>query len=299
MASLVSSFSRHSPLQMLASARPLTYPWLSLLHHQADRADENLGRATPGAALHRITVGSAASLMEVFRAVTLGDLHGKITSFVDLGCGRGLVMAAALSSGYAWYAYGCDVDEAEVRWARQRWIEPMERRCPEYKAKAHVEEMNALDFEPSRDLLHRQTLSAAMDGIDPDTEVVWVYALWTDWGMPTIRRITRRLLLEQGAYWTVFACSAPSSGRTRPDLFRMAAEQVDPETDAVLGVDEALLETLTEAYEFVGQRQVRLSGSFQTHTVFFYRHRRIVPATVPPVPASPPTKSPLLEFQWL
>jgi len=279
MASLVSSFSRHSPLQMLASARPLTYPWLSLLHHQADRADENLGRATPGAALHRITLGSAELLMQTFRTATPGDIHGKITSFVDLGCGRGLVMAAALASGYAWYAYGFDVDEAEVRWARQRWIEPMERRCEEYKAKAHVEEMNALEFLPSRDLLYRQTLTR-IDGIDPDTEVVWVYALWTDWGMPTIRRITRRLLLDQGAYWTVFACSAPSRGRTRPDLFRMAAEQVDPVTDAVLGVDEALLETLTEAYEFVGQRTLHLSGSHQSHTVFFYRHRR-VPATVP------------------
>lgn len=273
----------------LATAQPFTEHWLGLLHLHADRADENLGRAEVGAMLHRITRGSATSVIETFRKVTPGDVVGKITSFVDLGCGRGLVMAAALATGYVWYAYGYDIDAREVEWARRRWIEPMERWHDHLKNKARVEEMNALDFDAERHILHHGNSGDASGngkGIDPRAEVVWLYALWTDWPVDSVRHIAKRLLLEQGQHWTVLACSAPSRYRRSFDLLKFAAEKVDVATGSI-EIDEQLLESLEEEYELVHRQQVRLSGSLETHSVFFYRHtgdEGVLFTGVPPCP---------------
>lgn len=257
----------------LAQVQPFTEPWYKTLCALADRADENLGRAEIGAMLHRITRKSASGIIKAFREATPGDVNGKITSFVDLGCGRGLVMAAALAAGYVWYAYGYDIDEGELDWARNRWIKPMESWHEHLKGKAYVEEMNALDFDAESHIRHHgyTELSQNGKGIDPRAEVVWIYALWTDWPIDSIRHIAKRLLLEQGQHWTVLACSAPSSLRRSFDLLKLAAEKVDDATGALV-VDEALLEQLEEAYERVNRYPAKLSGSGEIHSVFFYRH---------------------------
>lgn len=249
---------------------PFTSEWLSKLYTTANRSDENLGRAELSRALHRITRGSAEAIVDAFRAVTPGDVHGKITSLVDLGCGRGLVLATALTKGFVWYAYGYDIDVGEVGWALERWIDPIEKQFREHRAKARVQLMNAVHFDARRDLVYRASFSP--NGIDPLGEAVWIYALWTDWGDDTVRMLARRLLLEQGKYWTVFACSAPSRSRTL-DLFRFAAEKVNV-ARGTIETDEALIEALEREYELAHQLQVRLSGSLQTHTVYFYRHRQ-------------------------
>ena len=273
----------------LANVQPFTEKWLAALHRHAERSDENLGRAKVGAMLHRITCGSATTVINTFCEVTPGSVVGKITSFVDLGCGRGLVMAAALSARYVWYAYGYDIDKREVDWARRQWIEPMEKWHEHLKGKAHVAEMNALDFDAERHILHHENSGDAScndKGIDPRVEVVWIYALWTDWDEDVIRHIAKRLLVEQGHHWTVLACSAPSHRRYAFDLLNFAAETVDA-TTGVIEIDEQLLERLEDEYELAARKQVHLSGSSETHSVFFYRHtgdEGVLFTGVPPCP---------------
>ena len=258
----------------LATTQPLSDNWLKALCAYADRADENLGTAEIGPMLHRVTRTSALGIVQKLREATPGDVLGKITSFVDLGCGRGLTLAAALSTGYVWYAYGYDINRREVDWANQRWIEPMERWHEHLRGKAHASEMNALDFDAERHVLHHANVGDAASndrGIDPRVEVVWIYALWSEWPLETIRHIAKRLLVEQGHHWTVLACSAPSRLRRSFDLLQLAAETVDKET-GIVTVDEQLLEQLEEAYEQVNRHPVHLSGSGEAHSVYFYRH---------------------------
>lgn len=215
---------------------------LPQLYRYANRPDQNLGRAEPGPSLCRITLASAEALMAEFLRTTwpCREPPASRRTFIDLGCGRGLVCAAALEyvPGLV-RTIGWDIDEEEIRWA-QRHLG---------YASAEFHNANALDF-----CLAEQVPPLTCDS-------VWIYAFWKDWLPDTKRRIARHLFLEDLYKWPgVFACSTDKDA-----LWQLIADQDD----------ESTLELLDEAYKQVGAVHVTLSGSGERHTIYLYARQML------------------------
>jgi SAM-dependent methyltransferase len=247
---------------------------LSALYRYANRPDENLGRSDVGPSLCRITEHSANGLMNMFasldwehqRSAWLVGLRAR-RHFVDLGCGRGLVCAAALAQvredlSPLKSVIGWDIDEREIQWARntvQGWrrVEPSPTSAYPIKtynwdAQVTFEEANAVEFSVLRDVLGGQERKKNTEPL----EAVWIYAFWKDWHPVTKAIIARRLLLEEHKHWTVFACSSKPE-----ELFRFLVGGGDA-TDLCM-----------EAYRLAGSTMVNLTGSGEGHRIYFYVKR--------------------------
>jgi len=248
---------------------------LSALYRFANKPDENLGRSGLGPFLCRITEFSATGLMDMFlsvdweyqRATWLkGPLSSPVRHFVDLGCGRGLVCAAALNfvSFTLKSVVGWDIDAKELEWARkhvQSWRRynppdilaevPPSSPYANADTKVSFEEADASEFRVVRDVLN---------GEERDTmrEAVWIYAFWSDWHPATKSLIARRLLLEDYQHWSVFACTS------KPE-----------QLVAYLRHTPGAAELFWSAYKLAGSRHVALSGSGQGHRIYFYVKQQI------------------------
>lgn len=234
--------------------------WLDNLYAFANKPDQNLGRYEVGQSLCRITNGSAEKVFNEFFRIDLRCNEGLDRTFVDLGCGRGMVLAAALV--YAprlKRAIGWDLDAREIAWARQH-VSPAanETEGALTQAKLRFEVADASAFCAARDI-HRGFACSSPAGY-PDAlyphESVWIYAFWFDWGPEVRRTIATHLFLEDGAYWSVFACS---DGPDRKDLFNLIANG-----------DERVYAQLHERFKKVSKVEVSLSGSGRRHTINFY-----------------------------
>jgi hypothetical protein len=218
----------------------LSLKWLVNLTRVANRPDENLGQADIGRSLCRVTTSAAEKLMDEFRHID--SCYGrKPDTFIDLGCGRGLVCASAmllvpeLSQVIGW-----DINEREIAWARNHVIEGAELAL---RTKASFEVGNATGFTLGIDVVCVKDLNVG----------VWVYAFWKDWGYDR-QLLARRMFLEQSDLWTVFACSD-----NKKMLF-----------DLIAGEDQELKEELASKFNMVGCTSVRLAGSGEKHSIYFY-----------------------------
>ena len=102
------------------AAMSLPQAWLDNLIAFANKPDQNLGRAELGPSLCRITKTSSEHVMHEFFRLDLRCNEALQRTFVDLGCGRGLVCAAALVHAPCLKrVIGWDIDAREVAWARE------------------------------------------------------------------------------------------------------------------------------------------------------------------------------------
>ena len=212
---------------------------------KANRPDENLGQSTVGPSLCRIRNSSARAL-----AARFCSLHPVRTphTFVDLGCGRGLVCATMLAEiPWLHQVIGWDICDREIQWACANLNADVYHLPLLKMLEFHTE--NAVAFNLERDLKRQ-----------PNTEIynVWIYAFWKDWSVTDRRRIARRLFLEQSHLWTVFACS---------DRKRVLFEEV------IADGDETTIELLRDGFDEVSAVPVQLMGSGEQHTIYMYRRR--------------------------
>lgn len=243
----------------------LSLAWFRHYHRLANQPSQNLGQSTIGRSLCRITAASIEDLMASFRHVDACYDHAPDT-FIDLGCGRGLVCAgAALHVPQLSQVIGWDVNEREIDWANQNLIYGRVRSTTFHGAKVigsltaklAFEVGNAIDFRLGRDACCVPELGTG----------VWIYAFWKDWGDDR-RHVAQRLFLEDSHLWTVFACSD-----RQETLFKLIADG-----------NEQHAEMLRESFMQVEQTSVRLTGSGERHSIYFYVKRVLLPeSTLRPI----------------
>lgn len=90
--------------------------WVENLFRYAGRPDQNLGHYEPGPARHRITIGSAANLIETMVTAPPEAKFPRRT-FIDLGCGKATVCAKAMETELFSHVFGWEVDMIEYEWA--------------------------------------------------------------------------------------------------------------------------------------------------------------------------------------
>ena len=236
----------------------LPQAWLDNLIAFANKPDQNLGRAELGPSLCRITKTSSEHVMHEFFRLDLRCNEALQRTFVDLGCGRGLVCAAALVHAPCLKrVIGWDIDAREVAWAREH-VSPAanETGGALTQAKVRFEKADAREFCAARDIFRLYPGPPGEPGALFSNESVWIYAFWYDWGPQARQTIARHLFLEDGNYWSVFACS---DGPDRTDLFKLIADG-----------DEKIYSRLINEFKKVSKVEVKLSGSGRRHTINFY-----------------------------
>lgn len=243
--------------------------WLANMYAYANKPDQNLGRGELGASLCRITKGSAEAIMAAFSELD-ARYFGMARTFVDLGCGRGLVCATALVHAPAIRrVIGWDIDEREVRWARHHIGEAVTavggRDLITKAEHANFDVGDAREFCAARDVPRSPILAEFLAGDSVGhpsglqaVESVWIYAFWADWGLKTRQQIATHLFLEDAGFWSVFACSDGA-------LLELIATNLHTGE-----VDERRLELLKESFERRCAVQVELSGSRRRHSIYFY-----------------------------
>lgn len=232
----------HRPRTNTFPLGSLSLYWLANLTRSANRPDQNLGQSEVSRSLCRITSASTGKLMEAFRHIDSCYARPPDT-FIDLGCGRGLVcVSALLDVPELSQVIGVDINEREIDWAHKNILNsPAAEAIVKHKLSLQVG--NAVEFCLERDAVVVPALGVG----------VWVYAFWKDWGEDR-RRVARHMLLEDSHLWTVFACSDNSKS-----LFALVADG-----------DEAMREMLTEAFICVEDVTVSLTASGERHTIYFY-----------------------------
>ena len=257
------------------------YAWLGDIYRHANKPDQNLGVSEPGPSVCRMTRSSALALMKTFAELSIWPpeaLQGN-TVFVDLGCGRGLVCAAAAAAGVK-YTFGWDINAREISWAKRNIQTAFEQHrrfdqeeetedgvlFKKQQARINFDEGDVREFCLERDI-----------GPQPQ-HCTWILAFWFDWGPLTCTMLGRHLLFEDSEQWSVFAC-------TERDLLKMCAHRIvpkrslsaiytDKEPSVMLVYDELDHARLLEAFERCGQLSIHLCGSQEGKTLYFYRRRK-------------------------
>ena len=235
------------------SSLPLS--WFSDLHRFSNKPDQNLGRYQIGESLCRITSKSCEDLFGEFSRIDARSF-GMSRTFVDLGCGRGMVCAAAMHYvPSVTRVIGWDIDAREIAWAREHVGGVLQAAC-----KLRFEVANALEFCAARDISPAASDLGCPGHPMPlaDNESVWIYAFWADWGEPTMRKIAKHLLLEDYGFWSVLACSR-GHGRANRELLELVADG-----------DVLLLTRLRNMFKCVGQVPVKMCGSASQRTIYYY-----------------------------
>lgn len=239
----------------------LPFSWFSDLYRFSNKPDENLGRHSIGESLCRITSKSCEDLFGEFSRIDARLFGMSSRTFVDLGCGRGMVCAAAMHHVPSLTrVIGWDIDAREIAWAREHVGGVVSAASGALACKLRFEVANALEFCAARDISPFAADQGSPGHPMPllDNESVWIYAFWADWGESTMRKIAKHLLLEDYGYWSVLACSR-GHGRANRELLELVADG-----------DVLLLARLRDMFKCVGQVPVKMCGSASQRTIYFY-----------------------------
>lgn len=102
-----------SACNVSATAEATNASYVRGLWLRSVRPDENLGRHSIGPSPHQLSYGSVRNVLDLL------EMKQGVDRFIDLGSGKGLVMAMALSR-YRIPVCGIDIDATQVGWARRR-----------------------------------------------------------------------------------------------------------------------------------------------------------------------------------